>query len=358
MSNHQCPYCGNPIIGGYCISCNHTNLEHETQISRNDLRIHLKILGNRSHYCIVGGKHVWNEEKERYMIPKGKVFTYWVPKSKVIAFTEAKNILQEQVWISLNAKEKDTITGVTAIHAIWIDFDAPRTNKTIPASRTEKEIAFNNCTKFKRWMYKEFNVWGFKACSGNGYHLFYPITPYKIDSPQRIPFNQKHRLFLNHLSEESNIHIDTTTDIRRVTQAIGSLNLKLPHHPLKTYWIGSLPARMNDVHEANNILILRILQTKKEKIERNRSTTQNSHRNFEEILSKDDKIRTLYYGNWQGYKSRSEGEISLITSLFIRGFSESEVREIMDNCLIGKWKEQDAYRDITIEKGMEYANSV
>lgn len=83
-----------------------------------------------------------------------------------------------------------------------------------------------------------------------------------------------------------------------------------------------------------------------------------THPKFDELLKTDTKIRNLYEGNWQsyGFKSRSEAEESLVTLLCMNGFSDDEIKEIMEGCKIGKWQEKDAsYKDLTIEKGRKFA---
>lgn len=204
------------------------------------ISLHLKVLGNREVYCLVGGKYELNEIKGKFEIPKGKVFTEWVTRENVIDFIKEKNSLGENVWISLNDKEagKDSNQGVNLIYAIWFDIDAPRKDKNKIAIKAEKKIAYKNCKKLKAWIYDLFGAIGYIACSGNGYHLFYPVEPYElIVETIREEFNEKQRTFLKKISKESGVEIDTTTDIRRVTQAMGSLNLKIPNTPLKSYWI-------------------------------------------------------------------------------------------------------------------------
>lgn len=209
-------------------------------INKGALGLHLNLLGDRNDYCLVGGKYEWNERKSKFEIAQGKIFTEWVKHEKVIDFIKDKNSRGENVWISLNDKEvgNDSIRGVNRIYAIWFDIDAPRKDKNKIATEAEKKIAYENCKNLKAWIYDKFGAIGYMACSGNGYHLFYPVAPLElIVETIREEFNDQQRTFLKRISEESGVEIDTTTDIRRVTQAIGSLNLKIPDTPLSTYWI-------------------------------------------------------------------------------------------------------------------------
>ena len=209
-------------------------------IDKGALGLHLNLLGDRNDYCLVGGKYEWNERKSKFEIAQGKIFTEWVKHEKVIDFIKDKNSRGENVWISLNEKEagKDSNRGVNRIYAIWFDIDAPRKDKNKIATEEEKKAAYKNGTKLEAWIYDKFAAIGFIACSGNGYHLFYPLEPYDlIVETIREEFNDQQRTFLKRIGEESSVEIDTTTDIRRVTQTIGSLNLKIPATPLSTYWI-------------------------------------------------------------------------------------------------------------------------
>ena len=220
------------------ISNNYDNIKFS--IDTDAITLQLKLLGDRLSYCLLGGKYEWNEKKKKYEISKGNVFTEWITHDKVIDFIKHKNSIGEQVWISLNEKEvgSDSNKGVNLVHVLWFDIDAPRKDKNKIATEEEKKITFKNAKRLEAWIYDKLDAIGFIACSGNGYHLFYPIEPYDLIAETiREEFNEKQRTFLKWVSKESSIEIDTTTDIRRVTQAIGSLNLKIPDSPLQTYWI-------------------------------------------------------------------------------------------------------------------------
>lgn len=326
---------------------------------------HFRVLGDRKNYCLLGGKYEWNVEKKKYEIPKGKVFTEWVLCDKVIEFIKQKNNNREQVWISLNDKEigDDSNKGVLRVCAIWFDIDAPRKDKNKTATEEEKKIAFENAKSLEAWLFNEFGVRGFIACSGNGYHLFYPIEPYDLMvDVQKEEFNDKQRGFLKKISKESGIGIDTTTDIRRVTQAIGSLNLKIPDNPLQTYWIGKqskevVEKNISEARKSNIVLLKGILGTKLEQ-QLKQDISGEQHQEFEKLLENDAKLKSLYEGNWQKYdfKSRSEAEQSLVTILCMNEFSDDKIKEIMKGCKIGKWQEkEDSYHNATIKKGREFA---
>jgi len=333
--------------------------EYKNFCNEEAIACHLTLLGDRQSYCLVGGKHECNEKKSKFEIPKGNVFTKWISHDNVIDFIKQKNSRGEQVWISLNDKEAgvDANKGVNKIHAIWFDIDAPREDKNKIATETEKRIAYKNCKELKTWISNEFGAKGFIACSGNGYHLFFPIEAYDlIAETQREEFNNKQKNFLKRISKESGIGIDATTDIRRVTQAIGALNLKIPDKPLPTYWIDKpTDEDIEKARKANFVLLEAILNTKLEQLKP--VTTAVLHPEFEDLLKTDTKLKDLYEGNWKGYgfESRSEAEASLVTLLCMNGFSDAEIKEIMQGCQIGKWQEKDAsYHNLTIENARQF----
>ena len=328
------------------------------------IELHLNIIGNRETYCIFGGKQEWNEKSKLYRLPKSSrnKATEWILKDKLIDVLNEYYNKKWTLWVSLNDKETgdDTIEGVTDISVFWFDFDAPRANKAEPATDEEREQAFEEAKKFKEWMQKGFGVIGFIACSGNGYHLFYPVEPYPLLGKSfRKEVNEKQRSLFKKLREKSNINFDTTTDIRRVTQPIGGLNYKIPDNPIKTYWVDNPTGEeIEEARKKNLSLLTAVLDTKIEG--ETHVAIAKDHSEFSELLEQDIKLKDLYMGNWQKYnfKSRSEAEQSLVTILCLNGFSDDELKEIMKGCKIGKWQEkEESYHNATVKKGREFAAS-
>ena len=332
-------------------------------MDRKAIELHLSIIGNRKNYCIFGGKQEWDEKAKLHRLPKTSrdKATEWVLKDKLIEVLGGYYNKKWTLWISLNEKETgdDTIEGVKSISVFWFDFDAPRANKAEPATDEERNQAFEEAKKFKEWMQKTFDVIGFIACSGNGYHLFYPVEPYPLLGKSfRKEVNEKQRTLFKKLREKSNINFDTTTDIRRVTQPIGGLNYKIPDNPIKTYWIDNpTDKEIEEACKKNLSLLTAVLNTKTEETH---IVIAKDHPKFTELLECDRKLKELYAGNWQKYnfKSRSEAEQSLVTILCMNGFGNDEIKEIMKSCKIGKWQErEEAYYNATIKKGREFATS-
>lgn len=332
-------------------------------MDRKAIELHLSIIGNRKAYCIFGGKQEWDEKTKGYRIPRSSrnKTTEWVLKDKLIDVLNEYYNKSWAVWISLNDKETgtDTIEGVKSVSVFWFDFDAPRKDKGKPATKEEKKKAYIEAKKFKKWMSDDFGVVGFVACSGNGYHIFYPIEPFILPSKEfRKEFNEKQRKCFKKLREVSSINFDTTTDIKRVSQPIGGFNYKIPDNPIKTYWVDKpTDKEIEEARKKNLSLLTAVLDTK---IEEPHVVVAKDHPKFSELLEHDTKLKELYAGNWQKYnfKSRSEAEQSLVTILCMNGFSDDEIKEIMRGCKIGKWQEkEESYHNATVKKGREFAAS-
>jgi len=329
------------------------------EIKSEDFKKHISILGDREVYAIFGGRPEWDEEKGKYLIPKTspRKMTEWVERNAL------EKVLTENIrrgwttWISLNEKEtgEDTIEGTNAIWCFWFDFDAPRADKSRVATEEERKKALEEAQKFKSFM-EERGLRGFLACSGNGYHLFFPVDRFELRGKVfRKEFNEKQRLFYKQLREESGVEFDTTTDIRRVTQPIGYPNMKIPDMPVPTYWVDNFDDEdIKRARKQNNVLVDAVLNTEIKQPEPAVEIKQ--HVKFEELLERNEKVKELYNGVWgKRYKSRSEAEIALVTILCANGFSDAEIKEIMRGCKIGKWQEKtESYYDLTIKKAREY----
>lgn len=331
-------------------------------VDKRAIELHLEIIGDRKAYCIFGGRPEWDSERAGYSIHKDspKKRTEWVLRDKIVDVLNEYYKKRWTVWISLNDKEvgEDFITGVRSVSVFWFDFDAPREDKAKPATDEEKGIAQKEMVEFRKWMKEAFDAVGFVACSGNGYHIFYPIAPYELPGKNyRKEFNEKQRTFFKIIREESGINFDTATDIKRVTQPIGGLNYKIPDSPLKAYWVDKATGEYIEKARKKNITILNgILDTSiKKEVS---PVAMHEHPKFEELTKEDSKLKDLYEGSWRKYdfKSRSEAEASLVTILCLNGFSDVEIRAIMQGCKIGKWQEkEESYYNVTIQKGREFA---
>jgi P4 family phage/plasmid primase-like protien len=328
-------------------------------MNSNGIDQYLDIIGSREVYSIFGGKPEWDEKSKLYRLSRDSLnkSTEWIVKDKLVDVINEYHKKGWSVWISLADKDTgdDTIEGVKSVSVFWFDFDAPRINKALPATEEEREKAFGDATKFKSWMLTTFDVVGFLACSGNGYHLFYPIDAYLLHGKHfRKEINEKQRLFFKKLREESNSNFDKVTDIRRITQPIGVPNQKIPHTPVNTFWVDSpSDEEMKYARERNLKILTGVLNTEittKNPV----AGTQMDHPKFTELIKHDTKLRELYAGDWKKHEfpSRSEAEQSIVTVLSMSHFNGDEIKEIMNGCKIGKWQEKgESYQDISIKNG-------
>ena len=333
----------------------------EIRYKRRDFELHSAILGDVRVVCVFGGRPEWDEGQKGYSIPKGspQKETVWVEKESLERVLRENAAKGWTTWLSLNEKEvgNDTIEGVKRIWNVWFDFDAEREDKSKPAAKKEKNEALSQAKKLKKAM-EEFSVQGFIACSGNGYHVFFPVEGFELPGEVfRREFNQKLKNFYKNIREKTSLEFDTTTDIRRVTQPIGFQNMKIPDCPLDTFWVDSFEKEGIESARKKNAQIIRaILNCELQPVEPKAGPIQ--HLSFEQLLAKNKKAGDLYAGRWinYGYKSRSEAEQALITIFCTRGFSQNEIKTIMRDCKIGKWNEkEESYHDLTIKKGFEYA---
>ena len=327
-------------------------------ISPEAFEKYIWMLGEREKYMIFGGRPEWNEKAQKFGIPSNSPFkaTQWISKDDLFDTIKRWQEKGWSVWVSLNDKEEDKIEGVTAIHVIWFDFDAPRDSKARPATEQERQKALDEARAFQTYMTVKYNVRGFLACSGNGYHLFFPVKKFELPGRNfRKEFNKKQGAWMKQLRTQSKKNFDTTTDIRRVTQPIGFPNVKIPGHPIPTYWMENFThEEVVKARETNRKLIDLILDTE---IKEDIPVIRKPHPEFEQLLAKNEKARDLYEGKWRkyGYPSRSEAEEALVTILCGEGYSDEEINDIMMGCKIGKWQERgEAYRKITIQKARLY----
>lgn len=327
-----------------------------TTVNRLHSELHLAILGSREHHCLVSKNY-----------KTGAVETVWLRREEVIPYVEKMNREGYTVWISINDKErgKDSTEGVCALCDFWIDIDSNRPDKSRPATKEELEEALMRASKLKEHIEVSYGAYGFMAYSGNGFHIHFPLPRFELFGENfRNEINKKVRAFAKKVSAKAGAKIDSTYDIRRVTTLIGSLNLKIPDHPIQTRWSkevfkNGLEEALRQVEHArrhNRGLLEAILnmEVSKPKVE---PSTARKHPRFEDLLKRDVKLRDLYNGDWEkyGYPTRSEAEEALLVKLVRYGFSDTGIFEIMEGSQIGKWYERpDSYRTLSVQKARKY----
>ncbi len=229
-------------------------------ITQYQAKLHLAILGKRDLYHAVAKNY-----------ENGKVVNAWLRESEITDWALEKNGEGYTCWVSLNDKEEgeDSIEGVKALNVFWLDIDSKRNSKTIPATKEQLKETLQRAQNLKEQIENEYAAKGFLACSGNGYHIFFPLPRFElVGAGFRREINQKVKQFAKQASEKVNAEIDSTYDIRRVTTLIGSPNLKIPTSPLETQWITNSeqerPTSVTEVDQAriaNRVLLEAILNT-------------------------------------------------------------------------------------------------
>ncbi|MGB9854455.1 MAG: hypothetical protein ACPLRY_06605 [Candidatus Bathyarchaeales archaeon] len=330
--------------------------QKKNSVTAEHVLFHLALLGSRERYHLTAKNH-----------STGDVKNAWLAKEEVLQWVEARNTEGFTCWISLNDKEfgNDTIKGVCALCDFWLDVDSKRLDKNKPATREELGEALKRAVKLKEYIEVTYGAEVFLALSGNGFHLHAPLPYFGLVGEKfREEVNEKVKSFAKRLAAFVGVEIDRTYDIRRVTTVIGSLNLKIPNTPLETRWYKEIfamgfeaaLAKAEEAKQRNRKLLEAILNEPIAKPLTQSSEVKNPPK-FEDLLSKDEKLRDLYNGDWQkyGYKSRSEAEEALVVKLVFYGFGDNDIKQIMEGSSIGKWQEKtESYKDLTIRKAREY----
>ncbi len=320
---------------------------------------YLSTLGSRNTYTLFAGRPelvggVWR-------IPEGTPFKrwLWLSQEQLLMAIEEYTSRGWQTWISTNelVSGRMTIQGVRKIWTIFFDIDAPRRDKTRPATDAERRDALKRARELKEYLGKKYGALCFTACSGNGAHLYCPLRSYDLPFVRdRELYNEKQKTWMNEVRRDSGVNFDRTGNINRLAQPIGVPNQKIPTHPLPTFWLDDFTE--NDIiqaRRANFTLLEEILKTRVElesNLHKERPTVE-----FEQLLMENDWLREMFLGNYDRnrYPSRSEAELAVVRELVHWGFSDEEVYQIMHNCLIGKWKEAGkSYRRLTLLKAREW----
>lgn len=248
---------------------------------------------------------------------------------------------------------------VICVKTIVLDLDAVRPDKSQPASDEELELVYSKAEQIAK---DSKLFWLHRPCicmSGNGYQLWYAIPSIPITDENRDEVEEKLELFqhlMKEMYESEHVSIDNIGDLPRIIKVMGTLSIKGEHtkerpHRL-SYCLGKLERREDPYLRAY------ILSLKQEPKEASLNDVSNAARitpDFEHLLEKDQKLRSLFYGDTTGYPSRSEAEMALMVKLVYYGFCQADIWRIMDSARIGKWQEShEQYRELTYRKALEF----
>src|ERR1035437_797192 len=241
-------------------------------INRQDAEIHLAILSNRQDYWIF---------QKNFATKQSQVRVY--QKNRILDAAQQANLSGYSFWISLNQKTGDGNINVTHIADYWIEIDA-RPSGVTDRSATPQELATakEQTETLKTHFERAYGAKCFIACSGNGFHLHFPLPVTEIIESQRLSVNTKIRLFTEQIVNATSVQVDTDTDLNRKTTLIGSYNVKLPSHPLKTYWLPDcLPSDVYGAIDYSRTQNQKLLQAIMDTIEKTVQTNKSESTTFD-----------------------------------------------------------------------------
>lgn len=245
---------------------------------------------------------------------------------------------------------------VVSVKSIVIDLDAVRPDKSQPATHEElKQVymtAENVARASKLFGFERPNV----CMSGNGYQLWHAIPSIPINDENRDEVEERIKLFnrlIKDKYESETVSIDNIGDLPRIIKVMGTLSIKGEHteeRPHRLSYCVRRLRRREDTYLREYILSLRPEP-------RQAVCSREGYRapNFDHLLDKDSKLRSLFYGDASDYPSRSEAEMALMIKLVFYGFPPEQIWELMHSAGIGKWQEgPEKYRELTYEKALKY----
>ncbi len=186
--------------------------------------------------------------------------------------------------------------------------------------------------------------------SGNGYQLLYAIPRIDLDDSNREQIQLQIQTFLKELIEKysnDKVKLDQVGDLPRIIRITGTTNIK-----------GGKVSKFVEVNQEESeglkkyILSIKPPIFKSKKIQQKKEDIKLSKK-FYKVLEKDEKIKKLYEGNFEGYDLSVGGELALVCFLIQYNFDKKEIFNIMSNAKIGRWAEKGiSYREETYKKAL------
>jgi hypothetical protein len=246
---------------------------------------------------------------------------------------------------------------VLCVKSIVIDLDAVRPDKSQPATKEELGQVYMKAEAIARAS----KLFGFQhpnvCMSGNGYQLWYAIPSIPITDDNRDEVEERIKQFNRLIKgryESEAVSIDNVGDLPRIIKVMGTLSIKgedTEERPHRLSYCVTRLRRREDPYLRQYILSLEP-ETKGVVCSREAYTPPN----FDHLLDKDPKLRSLFNGDVSNYPSRSEAEMALMVKLVFYGFGPDQIWELMDSAQIGKWQQSpEAYRQRSYRKALEYA---
>lgn len=193
-----------------------------------------------------------------------------------------------------------------------------------------------------------------KIYSGNGYQIIYSIPEIRITEENRDKVQTQIQEFIRQLIDKysnSKVKLDNVGDLPRIIRITGTTNIK-----------GNKISEFLEINkEENSKLKDYILNLKPDfsaniKLKDKKLEAELNER-FYQILEKDEKIKKLYEGNFEGYDLSIGGELALLCYLIQYNFDKKEIFNIMASSKIGRWAEKGIrYREETYKKALAKIN--
>jgi len=237
---------------------------------------------------------------------------------------------------------------IVSIKTIVVDIDAI---KPKGEAATERELA--KADKVANKIIVWFDEMGFikpvKCMSGNGYQLWCAMPKIDIDNANRDTIESQvktfYKLLITSFSGQG-AQIDNIGDLPRIIKVIGTKSIKGTATKARPHRISHCSndfKRVEDQKLKEFILSLEakapasvVATTSPEVIVQFETQAV-----FLEQALADKKLADLFYGRLTSqYQSRSEAEMALLCKLVWWGFSEMEIRHIMQQSKIGKWSDK------------------
>jgi hypothetical protein len=328
------------------------------------------LLDNKKHITLAEGegqKEVLNKYKKDFekLIGQGVYFS----KPEFIPTKAEKNKIQNffvsskeefvkkiqclngkyNLYAGLNERElnKTKAENVKSVKRIFLDIDCKNKPATEEDLQEAGQVSLNIVSKIEGKTGKRPSV----IMSGNGYQLIYSIPEIKINDKNRKEVENKIQTFTKELIKKysnDKVQLDNVGDLPRIIRITGTTNIK-----------GGRVSNFVEynLEEAPKLKEYILTLKPKEKIENIPVKTKELDTTLQEVLEKDEKVKKLFEGNIEGFKSRSEAELSLICHLIGLNLDKEQIFNVMASCKLGKWQETNvSYRNLTYKKAVEIIN--
>ncbi len=283
-----------------------------------------------------------------------------VNNPEIIDFIKSFNG-KNNLYVGINKRNfiPASIQHIESVKTIVLDIDAVRQAgfEKEACSDDELKCAKETADEVLTWLKKEFpDILPSLAMSGNGYQIWIPIPQIKCGDKASEMLDSKIKAFHSIVIQKfsnNNAKIDNIGDLPRIIKIIGSLSIKgtptieRPHRV--SYWV-----EYNGRKQESKKLLNEILKINPEKVKSETPPPKQSVVDVEDIIKHriyDYKLDKLLNGEISDYQSNSEAELALACKLVFYRASEPQVRQIMNDSFLPKWKDKTQhYRDLTIKK--------